>query len=191
MDVAELAAIRAVLGRAYADDPLSAWIFTDAQTRVDACATWYGLFAESYARGAQVTWLADEQALCLWHTPDDPELVWPTVPTLAGVLTAIVGAEHAEKVGNALHPISELTPSEPHVYVNFLAVDPSRQGRGSGQHAIAPVLEFARSAGLGVRLESTNPRNLPFYERLGFQRRAELALGDGPLLVSLWLDPAE
>ena len=189
MDIAELAAIRAVLGRAYADDPLSAWIFTDPEARVDACAVWYGLFVETYARSSRVTWLPDEQAVCLWYTPDTSELAWPTVPTIAGVLTALVGAGDAERVGNALHPIDGLTPAEPHVYVNFLAVDPERQGRGAGERAIAPALEAARSAGLGLRLESTNPRNLPFYERLGFRRRAELQLGDGPLLISLWLDP--
>lgn len=191
MDIVELAAIRAVIGRAYADDPLSAWIFPDASSRVDACATWYGLFAETYARCAQVTWLADDEAVCLWHTPDDPELAWPSVPSIGGVLAAFVGADGAERVGNALHPISELTPAEPHVYVNFLAVDPARQGAGAGLRAIAPALEAARVRRLGVRLESTNPRNLAFYERLGFERRAELPLSDGPLLVSMWLPPME
>ena len=190
MDIVELAAIRAVLGQAYADDPLSAWIFPDASTRAEACAVWYGLFAETYARCAQVTWLADDDAACLWHTPDDPALTWPDFPTIAGVLNTLVGAAHAERVGNALHPISDLTPSEPHVYVNFLAVAPSKQGRGAGARAIAPALEAARDRGLGVRLESTNPRNLPFYERLGFQRRAALQLGNGPRLVSLWRDPS-
>jgi GNAT superfamily N-acetyltransferase len=191
MDIVELAAIRAVIGRAYADDPLSSWIFADAPSRVDACAIWYGLFVETYARCAQVTWLADDQAVCLWHTPDDPGLEWPDVPSIGGVLAALVGESGAERVGNALHPISDITPSEPHVYVNFLAVDPARQGRGAGGRAIAPALEAARAAGLGVRLESTNPRNLPFYERLGFQRHAELQLGNGPLLNSLWLPPTE
>ena len=147
------------------------------------------MFVETYARSAQVTWLADDQAVCLWHTPDDPGLEWPTFPTVAGALTALVGASDAERVGNALHPISDITPTEPHVYVNFLAVDPAQQGRGAGGRAIAPALDAARARGIGVRLESTNPRNLPFYERLGFRRRAELQLGDGPLLVSLWLDP--
>jgi GNAT superfamily N-acetyltransferase len=190
MDIVEVAAIRAVIGRAYADDPLSAWIFTDAQARADACAIWYGLFVETYARSAQVTWLADDQAVCLWHTPDDPGLEWPTFPTVAGALTALVGASDAERVGNALHPISDITPTEPHVYVNFLAVDPAQQGRGAGGRAITTALDAARARGIGVRLESTNPRNLPFYERLGFRRRADMRLGDGPLLVSLWLDPA-
>ena len=184
MLTSELIAIREVLGRAYRADPLTEWIFRDPATRTDACATWYGLFAEAYAATGQVAWLPDERAVCLWSAPDDPPLTWPSVPTPGGLLVALVGESHAMTVANALHPIEAVQPREPHVYVNFLAAE--TPGSGAGARAIAPALEAARSAGVGVSLESTNPRNLAFYERLGFARRAALPLGDGPELVSLW-----
>ena len=186
MLTSDLVAIREVLGPAYTDDPLSEWIFRDAATRTEACAAWYGLFVEAYAVTGQVTWLADERAVCLWRAPDDLPLRWPSVPTPGGLLTALVGAAHAATVGDALHPVETVQPREPHVYVNFLAV--ASPGRGAGERAITPALRAARDAGVGVSLESTNPRNLGFYERLGFTRRASLRLGDGPELVSLWRD---
>jgi hypothetical protein len=184
MLTSDLVAIREVLGRAYTSDPLSEWIFRDAATRTDACAAWYGLFVEAYAATRRVTWLPDERAVCLWGAPDDPPLTWPSVPTPGGLLTALVGATHAATVGDALHPVETVQPKQPHVYVNFLAAE--TPGGGAGERAIAPAVEAARAAGVGVGLESTNPRNLSFYERLGFTRRATLALGDGPELVSLW-----
>lgn len=185
----DLRQIRAVLGRAYAPDPLTEWIFRDPRTRTAACAAWYGLFAETYAPSGGITWSPDERAVCLWHAPDHPPLAWPEVPTVAGLLEAVVGAEHAAAVGDALHPVADVLPTEPHVYVNFLAVEPGRQGRGAGRRAITPALEAARSAGLGVHLESTNPRNRSFFTRLGFVAGRSLALGDGPTLVTYWLSP--
>ena len=184
MLTSELVAIREVLGRAYSADPLTEWIFRDAATRTEACAAWYGLFVEAYAETRQVTWLPSQRAVCLWSAPDDPPLTWPSVPTPGGLLTALVGASHAAAVGDALHPVETIQPREPHVYVNFLAAEVP--GHGAGERAIAAALQAARAAGVGVSLESTNPRNLGFYERLGFVRRASLALGDGPELVSLW-----
>jgi predicted N-acetyltransferase YhbS len=69
------------------------------------------------------------------------------------------------------------------------AVAPDQQGRGAGERAIRPALDAARAAGVSVHLESTNPRNLPFYERLGFARTGSLALGTGPTLIALALTP--
>lgn len=182
-------AIRAVLGRAYTADPLTEWIFGDERTRTDACGAWYGLFAETYERSGRITWLPDEPAVCLWRTPDDPPLAWPEVPTPAGLLEAIVGAAHATEIGDALHPVGDVQPHDPHVYVNFVAVAPERQGAGVGQRVIAPALQAADRAGLGVHLESTNPRNHSLFERLGFAAGTPMALGAGPTLVPFWRAP--
>ena len=44
----------------------------------------------------------------------------------------------------------------------------TRQGKGDGSRAMRAVQESARSRGEDLYLESSNPRNLPFYHRLGF-----------------------
>ncbi|MGH8861397.1 MAG: GNAT family N-acetyltransferase [Jatrophihabitantaceae bacterium] len=189
MDTAELAAIRAVLGRAYADDPLTSWIFRAAGTRADSCAAWYGLFAEAYARSGHVTWLPADRAVCLWRGPDDAPLEWPPMPSVSGLLAALAGPEQAATVGDGLHLISDVVPPPPFVYVNFLAVDPDRQGAGSGARALRPALDAAGAAGVGVHLESTNPRNHTFYGRLGFVPGKQLAIADGPILTTMWRAP--
>ena len=50
------------------------------------------------------------------------------------------------------------------------APTPSRQGQGLGAMVIAPVLERCDAEGVRAYLDSTNPRNRPFYRRLGFVR---------------------
>lgn len=189
MKASDVRKIRTLLAAAYLDDPLTAWIFRDPATRLDACAAWYGLFAEAYAATGRITEVVEDGELvgvCLWRGPDDAALRWEGTPSVAGLLAALVGTEHAGTVADALHRISEITPDPPYTYVNFLAVRPDLQGRGFGQRALAPVF----GAGYPVQLETTNPRNVAFYERVGFVVRAELQLGaDGPLLRAMQRQP--
>jgi GNAT superfamily N-acetyltransferase len=124
----------------------------------------------------------------LWRGPSDPPLSPGGVPSIAGLLDALVGAERGAEIADGLHAVAAVMPSEPHVYLNFLAVAPSRQERGLGRLAIAPVLSAARSAGLFVYLGTTNPANHGFFERLGFVESRSVAIGDGPRLRAMRWD---
>ena len=107
-----------------------------------------------------------------------------------GLLTALVGADRASVIGDALHPVGDLRPSRPHVYLNFLAVPPAQRGTGLGRAAVEPVLAAASEAALGVHLETTNPANLGFYRHLGFDTAGHVRLtGDGPQLWAMWREP--
>ena len=59
-----------------------------------------------------------------------------------------------------------------------------------GARLLAPVLARCDRDGLPAYLESSNPRNLPFYERHGFVRRTAVPLPSGcPLVTPMWRDP--
>lgn len=185
MKTTDVRAIRTLLAASYVDDPLTEWIFTDPATREDACAAWYGLFAESYAATGRITEVVEAGelvAVCLWRGPSDEPLQWHGKPSVAGLLAALAGTEHATRVADALHGIAEIAPEPPYTYVNFLAVRPDVQGRGFGLRALAPVF----GEGAPVHLETTNPRNVAFYERAGFAESGRRQLGDGPVLRAMW-----
>jgi GNAT superfamily N-acetyltransferase len=71
-------------------------------------------------------------------------------------------------------------PHEPHVYLWFLAVDPTRQRGGVGRALLARVYEDARAP---VYLDTANPANVPYYASNGFQ---ELGKADGPRGAEMW-----
>jgi hypothetical protein len=50
-----------------------------------------------------------------------------------------------------------------------VGVEPSEQGRGIGGALMQPILTRAGVEGLPCYLETQNERNLPFYERHGFE----------------------
>jgi ribosomal protein S18 acetylase RimI-like enzyme len=71
-------------------------------------------------------------------------------------------------------------PHEPHVYLWFLAVDPTRQRGGVGRALLARVYEDATAP---VYLDTANPANVPYYGSSGFH---ELGRADGPRGASMW-----
>jgi GNAT superfamily N-acetyltransferase len=57
------------------------------------------------------------------------------------------------------------------------------QSRGLGEQVLAPVLALCDTQGLPACLESSNPRNVPFYERNGFEVMREFSVAEnGPVI---------
>ena len=65
--------------------------------------------------------------------------------------------------------LEKLHPQEPHWYILVIGVDPEFQGTGKGAELFAPVLHRADREKQLVYLESSNPKNLSFYQRQGFR----------------------
>ena len=78
---------------------------------------------------------------------------------------------------------------EEHWYLPMIGVDPSQQGRGIGsallQHALAPCDE----QGLPAYLESSNPANVPLYQRHGFEVLGEIQIGSSPVVYPMLRRP--
>ncbi|PSL05456.1 acetyltransferase (GNAT) family protein [Haloactinopolyspora alba] len=188
------------------------WIFPDPATRLDAVAAWLGLFVETDAGGGNVDTLDADGGNGDTLGTDGPAAaaVWPAhrepasgtsasgsatsgasaLPTISGLLVALVGQSRATEVGQGLAGIRRLTPTTPHAYLHFAAVAPEQQRRGLGRRVVEPGLRRAEQAGLGVHLETTNQDNLAFYRQLGFEVSGEVHLApDGPTMWAMWRDP--
>ena len=80
-------------------------------------------------------------------------------------------------------------PHEPHWYLSMLGVDPSSQGRGYGSALLKAGLARCDADGLPAYLESSNPKNVPLYERFGFEVLGRIAPGDFPGLIPMLRPP--
>ncbi|KGM09441.1 GNAT family N-acetyltransferase [Cellulomonas bogoriensis] len=195
---ADVRKVRTLLARAFHDDPLMEWVFPDAATRPDAVAAWLGLFVEHDQAVGEVEVLRGEgpgapvQAVAVWR-PSTGAPATGTLPTIGGLLTLLIGPERTVEVAHGLRAIHELAPTQPHTYLHFLAVDPELQGRGLGRRVMARGLRRSLDAGTGVHLETTNPRALTFYHRLGFQitgqRQVNAPGRPGPTMWAMWARP--
>jgi ribosomal protein S18 acetylase RimI-like enzyme len=71
-------------------------------------------------------------------------------------------------------------PPEPHWYLPLLGVDPTRQGQGVGSALLQHATARCDQAGQLAYLESSNPANVPLYERHGFEIVGQIQAGTSP-----------
>lgn len=84
----------------------------------------------------------------------------------------------AFRVTNA---IERVHPHEEHWYLALLGVDPAEQGHGFGAALVQEVLDRDGVRPWPAYLETTNPRNIAWYRRFGFEVEEELRpMAHGP-----------
>jgi len=71
----------------------------------------------------------------------------------------------------------------------MIGVDPVRQGRGLGSALLEAGLARCDAEGAMAYLESSNPKNVPLYERYGFEVLGVIEPEDFPPLTPM-LRPA-
>lgn len=174
---------------AFADDPMMHWIYPDPATRSQ--------FAREFMRGGleigfphgHVYATGANEGAAVWSPPDIDLFDDATITQFFGMLGEQIGAR-AEEVGNGLLQINEHHPhDEPHFYLFILGTRRAQQGGGLGSKLIREVLDKCDRQGLGAYLESSNARNVPFYERHGFRVLAEVALSPEFTARPMWRDP--
>lgn len=62
----------------------------------------------------------------------------------------------------------------------MIGADPSRQGQGLGSALLKEGLKRCDADGVIAYLESSNPKNIPLYERYGFEVIGVIQPGDFP-----------
>ena len=180
-----------VLGRAFTSDPVFGWLLqgrTGLQRRLTLV---FGAFSAGALRkpAAQVLVTPDRTAAAIWLPPAG----WRTEPRellRQGPLLVRAFGPGVVRALSLLTRVEKHHPEEPHWYLEAIGTVPEARGQGIGPKVLVPVLERCDDAGLPAYLESSNPRNVGFYERHGFVRRSLFALPRGcPVITPMWREP--
>jgi ribosomal protein S18 acetylase RimI-like enzyme len=122
-------------------------------------------------------WLAeDAAAAALWLPPG----VTSDREAMLAVVGELARAEKLPVLGEVGDAIARHHPQEPHWYLAMIGVDPARQGRGYGSAILRESLRRCDEDGVIAYLESSNPKNVPLYERWGFEVVGFVQPGDFP-----------
>jgi GNAT superfamily N-acetyltransferase len=121
----------------------------------------------------------------LWLPPG----VHPDGEALEKLLRETAEPAHLDDLLATFAKMDEWHPEEPVWYLPMIGVDPNAQGRGIGAALLRHGLARADESGVAAYLESSNPRNIPLYERHGFEAMVEIQFGKGPLITPMLRQP--
>jgi ribosomal protein S18 acetylase RimI-like enzyme len=188
-DLADAAALAAVLAAAFDEDPVSAWLFPNAADRRQRQPGFLRLFVNHTIPWGEVHTTVDLDAAALW-LPVDPDTGILSHGESAGAFQEVLGPNYRryivlDRQAQAVHPTTR-----PHAFLPFIGVHPTRQGHGIGSALLTHKLTELDDAGIPAYLEASSFRSRALYERLGFRRLPErISLPFGPNLWPMWRAP--
>ena len=96
-----------------------------------------------------------------------------------------------DRIEEAFKIFEEIDDSRVHDawYLEYLAVDPSKQGLGLGSLILKESLKVIDGLGEAAYLESSNPKNMSLYERCGFRFLKKIQVGSSPQLNTMIRQP--
>ena len=190
----DLPAIGEALARAFEHDPLWGWAFEAAERerKLAALAIVFGFFAEAALDLGWVRVTGGVEAVALWIPPGSPEMTPADEERMPGIVAAACGPESGARVMDLLGAFEDNHPHEPpHYYLSLLATHPDHAGQGHGVGLVADCLAEIDAADppAAAFLESSNPGNVPRYERLGFRPTRDVELIAGLSGTQMWRGP--
>jgi ribosomal protein S18 acetylase RimI-like enzyme len=100
------------------------------------------------------------------------------------------GSDEAKKDGPEIFErMSGYHPNEPHWYLPLLGVDPLHHGKGLGSALLQHALVMCDQDNKYAYLESSNPRNIPLYERHGFELLGTIQVNTSPSIFPMLRKP--
>lgn len=187
VDQASAGAALAVLVLSFAADPAARWSWPrpeDYLRNMPVLARAFG--GKSFALGTAdaIDGLA---GVALWLPPgatSDEE-------ALGALLESTAPASIRPDIARVFEQMARFHPHEPHWYLPLIGVDPTRQGQQLGHKLMAHALARCDADRRPAYLESSNPRNLGFYQRHGFEILGKIQAGSSPTIVPMFRKPRE
>jgi len=166
---------------AFSADPIVRWIYPSAQQYLSYFPDFLLAFGKKAFDSHTVRYLDDYAGAAFWFPPH----VEPDSDLLIETIQRTLSAEHQIEIFGLLEKMSHFHPSEPHWYLGVLGVDPAQQNQGYGSGLIQDVLDLCDRSKLPAYLESSNPINLAFYEKHGFEVIGQIQAYSSPAMFSM------
>jgi GNAT superfamily N-acetyltransferase len=175
----------ATLTLAFSNDPVNRWLYPTPHQFL----TYFPQFVQAFGGQAfnhnMVYHTADYGGVALWIPPG----VEPDPRPVMDLMAQSVAAPTLVEVFAIFEQMEQFHPQYPHWYLPFIGVEPGQQGQGYGSALLRPVLERCDRTRLPAYLESSNPDNIPFYLRHGFDVLGVVQAGDSPPIIPMLRQP--
>lgn len=135
------------------------------------------LLEYSYAKGEQqgkIYLSPDNNACAIVLFPEQEKTTLKGLYYMIKLLFGSIGLFRVGKITNREKTIKKYHPNYEFIHLWYIGVNPDQQGKGLGTQLMNRIIEDSKKLNKPIFLETSNEKNFPFYERLGFKRIAEM-----------------
>jgi ribosomal protein S18 acetylase RimI-like enzyme len=188
----DVRALSTTLGRAFYEDPIMKWMLPNDRQRAKGLPRMFAAMTRHHflaGGGCEIAQHGSIGAAALWDPPgrwnQSGLLELRMMPSFIWAFGRRAPA--ARQVGELM---KKTHPEEPHWYLAVIGSDPTVRGGGFGQALMRSRLDRCDAEHAPAYLESSNPDNVPYYTRFGFELTGEIKLPDGgPSMWPMWRSP--
>ncbi len=181
----EMERLIATLVTAFTSDPFIRWMLPEPRQYLVYFPEVLTFFAGGAFDHESAYRTEDFNAAALWLPPG----VSPDEESLGQVIQEAVAPALQEEVFDVLEQVGTSHPETEHWYLPAMGVDPLHQGKGYGSALIERGLEICDHNHVAAYLESTNPRNIPLYQRFGYEIVGEIQACSSPVVTPMFRAP--
>jgi ribosomal protein S18 acetylase RimI-like enzyme len=171
--------------RAFASDPVARWFYPEPREYFENFPGFVRAFARAAFECGRVDFVDDYAGAALWLAPGGH----PDEEVLASLVQDSIRDEQRADVFALLDRMAAHRPAEPHWYLPMIGVEPARQGKGHGSALLKHALGRCDRERKVAYLESSSPKNLPLYERYGFESVGTIQVGSSAPLFPMLRRP--
>ncbi len=161
---ADRARVVGSLVAAFSQDPVLRYLFPDQEAYPQLAAAFFGYLFDKRVQRGTIWTIGHGASTAIWEPPADGNASGDD-EELAAQLPADALAR-VRSYDRAVHPAF---PTSPFWYLGVLGTHPDSTGRRWGQAVMSAGLRRAAADGLPAFLETSNPANVEFYRRAGWE----------------------
>jgi GNAT superfamily N-acetyltransferase len=174
----------ALITLAFSSDPAARWMFPDPHAFLEYFPRFVRVFGGAAFEQGSAHYI-DGSAAALWLPPGTQ----PQEEALVGLIRDSVPARDQDAVFAVFEQMDQGHPTKPHWYLPLIGTDPGQQSKGYGSDLLSYALGICDQEGMPAYLEATSPRNVPLYQRHGFEVLGTIQAGNSPPITSMLRKP--
>jgi len=171
----------AAISLAFISDPAARWVYPDPSTYINYFPKFVRAFGGNAFAHGTAHQVSEFRGAALWLPPD----VHPDHEALDSLMQESLPADRLQELSGVFERMGEYHPNEPHWYLPLIGVDSAHQGRGYGSALLRHALRQCDTDNVAAYLESSNPANVPLYERHGFVVLGTIQVGSSPPFIPM------
>lgn len=158
-------------------DPITRWVWPDLHTYLAMMPEFISAFGGRAFDHDSAYLMPDGNAAALWLPPG----IEPDAEAILSLFQTSVSGDKLAEVEDFFEQMDAYHPADQACwYLPMIATEPASTGMGLGSAILAHALRRCDHDGTITYLESSNPRNIPLYERFGFETIGVIQAGSSP-----------